>query len=479
MKVMKKLLAVTVAMCAISSVALAKPCDLEGKTEAYAHPTLFKSQAQTLVDANSTYVTGGKILKSKNKITVGNKDNVYVKSWAKDVLDIIKDSQLKSGQTTSFNPKAPTLRSEVATILAEGLNVEAPANYKPYSDIDNAYWAKDWIYKVTEKEIMIGYPSGVFKPDQPITKAEVFATVAKLINVDHSATQVPVYKNQKMAYVPTWAYGAANEVIASNLLDAVPNTKQVIENEYLSKEQVAYLVAALRKNYASLQNGSGIANGLNCVCGVTTVKVKLLDRLSAKTSNIGEWFTAKTTESVVVDGVTFPEDSIVRGEVVAVQRPGVKEPGYIKVQFKYIKNGDCKKCLPKQVASASVEDLKNPNILARLAGAPLTIVGRAAGVVGRSGGAILNVTGNGVEEVGDELGNSLVETFTLHPGRGAASVGNSVVTILKGAFDITKICVSGIFGVIYEVGDELVYVLVPSLSNSSSLNPNEELTIVF
>ena len=134
---------------------------------------------------------------------------------------------------------------------------------------------------------------------------------------------------------------------------------------------------------------------------------------------------------------------------------------------------------PKQVASASVEDLKNPNILARLVGAPLTIVGRAAGVVGRTGGAICNVAGNGVEEVGDELSNFLVETFTLHPGRGVASLGNSAVTILKGAFDVTKVAVSGIFGVVYEVGDEIVYVIVPSLSNSSSLNPNEELTIVF
>ena len=479
MKVMKKLLAATVALCAISSVALAKPCELESKTESYAHPTLFKSQAQTLVDAKSVYVTGGKILKSKNKITVGNKDNVYVKSWAKDVLDIIKDSQLKSGYTTSFNPKAPTLRSEVATILAEGLNVKTPESFKPYTDINDAYWAKDWIYKVTEKEIMIGYPSGVFKPDQPITKAEVFATVAKLINIDHSATKVPEYKGQKMQYIPTWAYSATNEVIASNLLDAVPNTKQVIDSEYLSKEQVAYLVASLRKNLSSLQSGKAISNGIADSCGITTVKVKLLDRLSAKTSNIGEWFTAKTTEEVVVNGTTFPAGSIVRGEVIAVQRPGIEEPGYIKVQFKYIKNGDLKECLPKQVASASVEDLKNPNILARLLGAPLSIAGRAVGVVGRSGGAIVNVAGNGLEEVGDELSNTLVETFTLHPGRGAASLGNSVVTVFKGVFDITKICLSGVFGVIYEVGDELVYVLVPSLSNSSSLNPNEELTIVF
>lgn len=150
-----------------------------------------------------------------------------------------------------------------------------------------------------------------------------------------------------MQYIPTWAYSATNEVIASNLLDAVPNTKQVIDSEYLSKEQVAYLVASLRKNLSSLQSGKAISNGIADSCGITTVKVKLLDRLSAKTSNIGEWFTAKTTEEVVVNGTTFPAGSIVRGEVIVVQRPGIKEPGYIKVQFKYIKNGDLKRMLAK------------------------------------------------------------------------------------------------------------------------------------
>ncbi len=60
-----------------------------------------------------------------------------------------------------------------------------------------------------------------------------------------------------------------------------------------------------------------------------------------------------------------------------------------------------------------------------------------------------------------------------------ASAGNVLVTTGKGIFDFSKLIVSGTFGVLYELGDEIVYVLVPSLSNSSSLNPNEELTIVF
>ncbi|MCQ2957997.1 MAG: hypothetical protein MJ180_03730, partial [Candidatus Gastranaerophilales bacterium] len=65
------------------------------------------------------------------------------------------------------------------------------------------------------------------------------------------------------------------------------------------------------------------------------------------------------------------------------------------------------------------------------------------------------------------------------PGTGAKSLAFSGWTVGKGVYDIAKESVSGTFGVIYEAFDELIYVFVPSLSNDSSLNPNEELVIVF
>ncbi len=475
MKIAKKLFATTVAFAAIATVA----CAQEPKVEAYAHPTLFGTQSQTLVDADSTYQTGGQILKTKNRVGVKNKGDVFVSSWSKDLLKAMRESQEKAGYKNLFNPRMPILRSELAFALAEGLNAaSADANY---ADVAEGYWAKDKIGAATNAGYMIGYPSGVFKPDQPITKAEVFATIAKQIDVKYN-DGVPYYKGKAMQYIPSWAYNATNEVIASGLLNSVPDTNKVINSEYLSKEQVAYLVGALKKN-STFAKGISAASASKSCCktGVTTLKIKLLDRLSAKTSNIGDAFTAKTTQDAVVDGITFPCGSIVRGEVIEVQRPGVNKCGFIKVKFNKIKNleDNCERALPASIASASADDVKNPNFVARLLGAPFTGAGRVVGVAGRTASSMVNVAANGLEEIGDELGNTFVETLTLHPGRGMASAGNVLATTGKGIFDFGKLIVSGTFGVLYELGDEIVYVLVPSLSNSSSLNPNEELTIVF
>lgn len=472
---MKKILTTAVAVMGVASMVQAGPCHKIPQVETYAHPTLFRSQAQQLVDADSIYVTGGKVVKPCAKFSINQKDSVFVAGYAKNVLKKVAQKHEAAGMG-KFAVKAPTLRAEVAAILAEGLNVVTPESYKPYSDIENGYWAKDSIYKVTEKGIMIGYPSGVFKPDQSITKAEVFATVAQLINVEHNQGK-PIYAGEAMKFIPDWAENCTNEVIASGLLKALPDQKAVVENEFLSKEQVAYLVSSLKANWNELTANSGFADV--CQPSVNAVKVKMLDRIDAKHSNVGEAFQARTTEATTIDGAAFPAGSIVKGKVVSVNRPGVKNPGYVRVKFETISYEDVVKELPKRVAGVDANVTKSTNVVARILGAPFTAAGRTCGVVGRSAAAIVDVAGNGLEELGGELSNTLVETASLHPGRGVASFGQGVVTVFKGVYDISKIVVSGTFGVIYEFCDEVVYAVLPSSSNSSSLNPDEELTILY
>ena len=144
-----------------------------------------------------------------------------------------------------------------------------------------------------------------------------------------------------------------------------------------------------------------------------------------------------------------------------------------------MKNGDAVVDFPASLSEAQANTLKNPNIIARIVGAPLTGAARVVGVAGRTGAAGVEVCANGLEQYGDQLSNTLVNTFTLHPGAGLKSFGNSFVTVGKGIYNLGKLAVSGTFGVLYEVGDEILYVVYPNGSNAASLNPNEELTIIF
>ncbi len=479
MKKLTKLFVSLLAVFAFASASFAADAAKTPKMEAYAHPTMFGSQSQQTSDADASYIVGAKIYKSKNQIGVQNKDQVIIDSWVKDVMSLIKDQQpFANGQV--FNPKMPVLRSELAVILAEGFNLTNKSASKSYSDIPSDYWAKDWIYGALNSGVMIGYPDNKFRPDQPVTKAEVFATVAQLISVatDRSLI-VPDFNGKEIKYIPRWAIAPTKEVVASKLLDSVPNPDKVNNDEYLSKEQVAYLVGALRQDWAYKNSvgKSGAAASKNYT--PTVLNIKLEDRLSARQSNVGDKFSAKTTKDVTIGGQCFKAGSLVKGEVVEVVRPGVKNPGYLKVKFTQIKDGDLCVDFPKNISQAQADMIKNPNFIARLFGFPLTGAGRVVGVVGRSAGSIVNVTGNSIEQFGGNLSNVFVDTLSLKPVAGVKNVGNAAVTLGKGIFDVCKVIVSGAFGIVYEVTDEVRYLIVPKYSNASSLNPGEELSIIY
>lgn len=442
----------------------------EQQVQAYAHPTMFGSQAQQHSNADVNYITGGKIVKCKNQLGMTKKENVLTNAFVKDVMTIIKENTNQE----VFNPKMPILRSELAVVLAEGLSIPAAEQKYSYTDIGSGYWATNWIYKVLAEDVMIGYPDKTFRPDQPITKAEVFATIATLIDVTPADSLE--FKGEEIKFIPNWATTATKEVIASELLDGVPDRENLINDEYLSKEQVAYLVGTLRTR---LLSKDGSALGVNGKYTPTALNIVLKERISAKHSNVGETFTAKLTKPVTINGVTFSTKAKVKGEVVEVSRPGIDNPGYIKVKFTELKEGDNVVEFPSTISEAQADVLKNPNILARIVGAPLSVAARTTGVVGRSGAAAVEVAANGLENYGDNLSNAVVNTLSLHPGVGVKNIGQSFATVGKGVFDITKLAVSGTFGVVYEFVDELIYIVLPSKSNNSSLNPGEELTIVY
>lgn len=100
------------------------------------------------------------------------------------------------------------------------------------------------------------------------------------------------------------------------------------------------------------------SNGVtNCATKHETIqlKIKLSERISARTSNTGDTFTAKTVEDATIGGVCYPAGSTVKGIVSSVSRPGVKNPGYVEIEFKSISNGDNCAEFPKQMSCASVD----------------------------------------------------------------------------------------------------------------------------
>jgi hypothetical protein len=80
----------------------------------------------------------------------------------------------------TFRPENPITRAEVATIfsrlLRPNLDGVTPAKFP---DLPTTHWAARHIAVVIEKGLMKGDPQGTFRPDSPITRAELATVVAR------------------------------------------------------------------------------------------------------------------------------------------------------------------------------------------------------------------------------------------------------------------------------------------------------------
>ena len=468
---MKKRLVLTLAAAMLGTVTFA--CE-RPQIQSYAHPTLFGSEAQVEVGSNTSSIVGGKIQKCTSCKTVAGKENVVIKTFVKKELDKMAANSSES----KFSHKSPVLRSELAQTLADGLELAEVKKADKYTDVPVSYWAKEAIDQALAADIMIGYPDSSFKPEQRVTKAEVFCTLAKIFDVSYNAKATPVYNGKAIKFIPNWAVGATNEVLATGILNTIPDESTLINNEYLSKEQVAYLVGALSEY---LKKNPSAATSCVKSSSVPTyeVLIKLDERLSARTSNAGDRFTARLAAPATIEGVTYPAGAKIRGIVSEVVRPGVKNPGYIKVKFKEIVDGDKVAKLPEVVSEATAQNTKNPNIVARIVAAPVSASARILGVAGRTVAQEASLTSNSVEQYGDDWSNAFCNTLSLQPVSGVKKVGNSFVTAGKYIWNSAKNVVGGVFGVGYELVDEVRYLVAPNYSNNSSLNPKEVLKVTF
>jgi len=77
----------------------------------------------------------------------------------------------------TFRPEKPITRAEIAAILTRimGLNPQTAPNPN-FADVQSNHWAFGYIAAVVNAGIMQGYPDHTFRPDQSITRAEL-ATV--------------------------------------------------------------------------------------------------------------------------------------------------------------------------------------------------------------------------------------------------------------------------------------------------------------
>jgi serine protease len=104
--------------------------------------------------------------------------------WARDHLTRLAQQGIIQGDGSyRFNPDRRLTRAEAAAMIVRGFRYskQEPVSFR---DMSGEHWAYSVVSTATHAAIVGGYPDGTFRPDEPVTRMEMTAMLSRALKLD-------------------------------------------------------------------------------------------------------------------------------------------------------------------------------------------------------------------------------------------------------------------------------------------------------
>jgi len=171
--------------------------------------------------------------------------------WAScDINTLTENNVLAGYPDRTFKPNLPVSRAEMATMVVKGFNLNSDVTCPSamFKDVPESHWANKTIAKAVSNGLMAGYPNNTFKPNQPISRAEAFSIMAKGINCPMDDCKADEVLSQYCDgnSVPAWAKVPVAKVLETGGLSEFPNPNEIAPNKDASRAEIASMLENVR-----------------------------------------------------------------------------------------------------------------------------------------------------------------------------------------------------------------------------------------
>lgn len=103
--------------------------------------------------------------------------------WAQNAITGLTAKQIIDGYGDyTFQPDRSITRAEATAVLSRAFRLSKERT-AAFSDLRKTHWAYSYIARAYEAGMINGYPDGTFAPDQPVTRMEMTAMLARSMNM--------------------------------------------------------------------------------------------------------------------------------------------------------------------------------------------------------------------------------------------------------------------------------------------------------
>jgi len=156
-----------------------------------------------------------------------------------------------------ISPNLEVTRAEAAYMLYQLLGM-SPGNGSHFSDVKSSDWYADAISAITERQIMIGYPDGSFKPSESLTRAHM----AKIIT-NAFGYEIPNNISNNFTDVNETYKGFVEALYINDITTGVTSTKYEPSLYIPRKQMAAFLMRAYDKVPGNEFNDYEVMNKIN------------------------------------------------------------------------------------------------------------------------------------------------------------------------------------------------------------------------
>lgn len=132
--------------------------------------------------------------------------------WAEDLIQQARVRlQLNGYPDGTFRPDAPMSRAEMVVLLVNALQLPPTANDVSFADDgDIPDWARDAVAAAYARGYIAGTADGNMRPHEPLTRSELAVIVARVLDLPPDGTMPPGFSDDED--IPDWARGAIRAV---------------------------------------------------------------------------------------------------------------------------------------------------------------------------------------------------------------------------------------------------------------------------
>lgn len=162
-------------------------------------------------------------------------------SWANRFIESLHQRNIVAGLSNHrFQPNKFATRAELAVLLQKVFNQKSSSNATNFKDLPANYWASDAIKQVSKSGLLKGYTKQDFRPDQPVTRAEVLVALATALDLKiPSSPDTTLQVFQDSDQVLNYAIAKVAAAKEAGLVAGYPKDKILVPNKPATRAEMA------------------------------------------------------------------------------------------------------------------------------------------------------------------------------------------------------------------------------------------------